>query len=119
MATPDEDIPIIDDEMNRLLQEFQAESRPLEALQENVDSIRGTGEAANGEVVAEVLPSGALSGLTINPRALKLGSEALAEAVLAAANAAAADASKRLSELLVDGLSPFTEQARRFSREQD
>ncbi|HUR07817.1 MAG TPA: YbaB/EbfC family nucleoid-associated protein [Nonomuraea sp.] len=118
MTTPGEGIPIVDEEINRLLAEFQTETRPLEALQENINSLRGRGEAANGEVEVEVLPSGALSGLKINPRALRLGSEALAAAVLAAANNAAADAAKQMSEMLVGGLSPFTQEVRRFSREQ-
>jgi DNA-binding protein YbaB len=118
MTTPDDGIPIVDPEINRLLAEFQVETRPLEALQENLNSLRGRGEAANGEIEVEVLPSGALSGLKINPRALRLGSEALAEAVLAAANNAATDAARQLSEMMVGGLTPFAEEARRFSREQ-
>lgn len=95
MPTPDDGAPLLDEEMQRLLAQFQADLRPLQELRESLDGLRGRGEAANGQVKAEVLPSGALGGLRIDPRAMRLGADALAEAVLAAANDAAADLTKR------------------------
>jgi DNA-binding protein YbaB len=85
MTTPDGGAPFLDEEMHRFLGQFQAATRPLEELQESLGAVRGRGTAAQGQVEAEVLASGALGGLRIDPRAMRLGADALAEAVLAAA----------------------------------
>ncbi|MGW0200963.1 YbaB/EbfC family nucleoid-associated protein, partial [Nonomuraea sp. NPDC003201] len=78
MTAPDDGAPFLDEEMQRLLAQFQADLRPLQELRESLDNLRGHGEAANGQVKAEVLPSGALGGLRIDPRAMRLGADALA-----------------------------------------
>ncbi|MFG6197263.1 YbaB/EbfC family nucleoid-associated protein [Nonomuraea sp. JJY05] len=117
MPTPDDGAPFLDEEMQRLLAQFQADVRPLQELRESLNDIRGRGEAANGQVKAEVLPSGALGGLRIDPRAMRLGADALAEAVLAAASDAAADLTRQLAGTLTDGLTPFADEVRRFSED--
>ncbi|MBN6057294.1 YbaB/EbfC family nucleoid-associated protein, partial [Nonomuraea sp. RK-328] len=117
MTTPDDDVPFLDEEMRGFLAQFQAEIRPLEELRENLDAVRGRGEAANGQVKVEVLPSGALGGLLIDPRAMRLGADALAEAVLAAAGDAAADLTKQLAAMMTDGLTPFADEVRRHSQD--
>ncbi|MEV4111212.1 YbaB/EbfC family nucleoid-associated protein [Nonomuraea sp. NPDC049695] len=116
MTTPDDGAPFLDEEMRRFLAEFQADIRPLEQLQEGLNAVRGRGEAAHGQVTAEVLASGALGGLRIDPRAMRLGADALAEAVLAAANAAAADLTAQMEKMMTDGLTPFAEEVRRFNQ---
>jgi len=115
MTATDDGVPFLDEEMKRFIAEFEAETRPLEALQESLNAIRGQGAAANGQVKAEVLASGALSGLRIDPRAMRLGADALAEAVLAAANAAAADLTTQMTGMMTDGLNPFADKVRRFT----
>ncbi|MEU8320915.1 YbaB/EbfC family nucleoid-associated protein [Nonomuraea sp. NPDC048881] len=117
MTTPEDPTPYLDDEMRRLLGQFQADIRPLEELQESLDAVRGRGEAADGQVRAEVLPTGALGGLRIDPRAMRLGADALAEAVLAAANAAAEDLAAQMTGLMTTGLTPFADEVRRFTRD--
>ncbi|WP_285778748.1 YbaB/EbfC family nucleoid-associated protein [Microtetraspora sp. NBRC 13810] len=117
MTTPDDGAPFLDEEMHRLLAQFQADTRPLLDLQESLNAVRGRGEAANGQVTAEVLPSGALGGLRIDPRALRLGADALAEAVLAAAGDATADLARQMAGMMTDGLTPFADEARRFGRD--
>ncbi|MEV3978458.1 YbaB/EbfC family nucleoid-associated protein [Nonomuraea sp. NPDC049758] len=117
MTTPEDPTPYYDDEMRRLLGQFQADIRPLEELQESLDAVRGRGEAADGQVRAEVLPTGALGGLRIDPRAMRLGADALAEAVLAAANAAAEDLAAQMTGLMTTGLTPFADEVRRFTRD--
>ncbi|MET9343408.1 MULTISPECIES: YbaB/EbfC family nucleoid-associated protein [unclassified Nonomuraea] len=106
--------PTIDTEVRRLLADFEAEMRPLHEARQRMADVRGHGEAADGLVRLEVVPGGALSGLTIDPRAMRLGSAALAEAVLEAARAAAADAATRVSETIDDTMAPYIEDARRF-----
>ncbi|MEV8636240.1 YbaB/EbfC family nucleoid-associated protein [Streptosporangium sp. NPDC051023] len=117
MTTPDDGTPFLDEEMHRLLAQFQADTRPLEELQEGLNAIRGRGEAANGQVEVEVLPSGALGSLRIDSRAMRLGADALAEAVLAAASAATADLTTQMAGMMTDGLTPFADEVRRFSRD--
>lgn len=117
MTTPDGGIPFLDAEMKRFLTQFQADTRPLEELQESLHAIRGRGEAANGQVKAEVLASGALGSLHIAPRAMRLGADALAEAVLAATSNAAADLTTQLAGTMTDGLTPFADEVRRFSQD--
>ncbi|GAA3568652.1 hypothetical protein GCM10022419_056820 [Nonomuraea rosea] len=115
MKTPDDGF--LDEEMHRLLAQFQADTRPLRELQERLTDIRGRGEAAHGQVTAEVLPTGALGGLRIDPRAMRLGADALAEAVLAAAAAAAADLTAQMAGMMTDGLTPFADEVKRFGQD--
>jgi DNA-binding protein YbaB len=117
MTTPDDGVPFLDAEMNRFLAQFQASTGPLEELQESLNAIRGRGEAANGQVKAEVLANGALGGLRIDPRAMRLGADALAEAVIAAASNAAADLTTQLAGMMTGGLTPFADEVRRFSQD--
>ncbi|MDR8408678.1 YbaB/EbfC family nucleoid-associated protein [Nonomuraea sp. 3-1Str] len=117
MTTPDDGAPFLDEEMSRFLSQFQADTAPLEELRERLDAIRGRGEAADGLVRAEVLPSGALGSLRIDPRAMRLGADALAEAVLAAANDATADLTAQMAGLMTDGLNPFADEIRRFDQD--
>jgi hypothetical protein len=46
------------------------------------------GEAGEGKVRAEVAPDGRLASLTVDPRLMRLGSEALCEQIVLAVNAA-------------------------------
>lgn len=53
--------------------------------------LRGEGEAADGQVQAVAVAGGRLESLTVNPRAMRMGSEALCEQIVAAVNAALDD----------------------------
>ncbi|WP_162795424.1 YbaB/EbfC family nucleoid-associated protein [Nonomuraea lactucae] len=104
-----------DEELDRLLDEFKGEVTALDQLQEQIAGLRGRGEAVEGRVVAEVTLTGTLAGLTIDPRAMRLGSADLAEAVLLAAREAAGDAERKARDLVgpfvagtpLDPLPPF------------
>ncbi|GGS78450.1 YbaB/EbfC family nucleoid-associated protein [Nonomuraea spiralis] len=117
MTAQEDPTPYLDEEMRGLLAQFQADVRPLEKLQESLDAVRGRGEAADGQVRAEVLPTGALGGLRIDPRAMRLGADAVAEAVLAAAGAAAEDLAAQMAGLMTNGLAPFAGEVRRFTQD--
>ncbi|NUW40825.1 YbaB/EbfC family nucleoid-associated protein [Nonomuraea rhodomycinica] len=117
MTTPDDGASFFDAEMGRFLSQFEADIQPLEELQERVKAVRGRGEAADGLVRAEVQASGALCGLRIDPRAMRLGADALAEAVLAAASDAAADLTTQMAGMMTDGLTPFADGMRRFNED--
>jgi DNA-binding protein YbaB len=117
MTTPDDGASFLDEEMSRFLGQFQATTRPLEELREGLGAVRGRGTAAHGQVEAEVLASGALGSLRIDPRAMRLGADALAEAVLAAAGEAGADLAAQLTGMLTNGLDPFADEVRRADQE--
>ncbi|WP_433180198.1 YbaB/EbfC family nucleoid-associated protein [Actinoallomurus sp. CA-150999] len=115
--TRDDDAPGLSDELKRMVQEFGARVQPLEELQHEVAGIRGRGEAAGGLVKVEALPGGGLTSLVIESRALRLGSEALAEAILEAVNQASGDATRAMSELVNGTTSPIFAEARRLLEE--
>ncbi|GAA2403123.1 YbaB/EbfC family nucleoid-associated protein [Nonomuraea africana] len=89
-----------DPELDRLLAQFQKDVTEIERLRDRITEVRGRGEAARGQVVAEVSPTGALVGLTIEPRAMRLGSAELAAAILEAAADAATNAEAGIGELV-------------------
>ncbi|GAA0366983.1 YbaB/EbfC family nucleoid-associated protein [Actinoallomurus spadix] len=99
--------PAMAAEMNRLLGEFQSEIEPLMEVRRELSSVRGTGEAADGLVTIEALPTGALSSVKIDPRALRLGADALGEAILQAAQRAAEEANAQLNERMNEAMSPY------------
>ncbi|MEV0384797.1 YbaB/EbfC family nucleoid-associated protein [Nonomuraea sp. NPDC050643] len=89
-----------DPELGRLLKGFQQDLAALEELRDSIASVKGRGEAAEGRVVVNVTQTGALAGITIDPRAMRLGSERLAEAIMEAAARAARDAEQEASDLV-------------------
>ncbi|MCG5219410.1 YbaB/EbfC family nucleoid-associated protein [Streptosporangium sp. KLBMP 9127] len=89
-----------DEEIDRHLGGFRQDLAELEVLHEAIDEVRGRGVAAQGRVVAEASPTGAFTGLTIDPRAMRLGSDELATVILQAAGAATRDAESRMRELM-------------------
>ncbi len=94
-----------DQELKSLLEGFQRETVQLQRLHERIAEVRGRGEAADGRVVVETTQTGALAGLTIDPRAMRLGSEELATTILEAAAEAERDAAQAASDLVA----PFIE----------
>jgi DNA-binding protein YbaB len=89
-----------DQELGKLLEGFQQDLTALEGLRDQIASIKGRSAAAEGRVVVEVTQTGALVGLTIDPRAMRLGSDQLAAAILEAATGAARDAEREASDLV-------------------
>jgi DNA-binding protein YbaB len=83
-----------------MLASANAQIKAVQDLTSQMATLRGVGEAADGKVRAEVAPAGMLTGLTIEPKALRMSSEELAEAILAASRAAGEDANERLGKLL-------------------
>jgi DNA-binding protein YbaB len=88
------------EEFDRILAQVGDQMQRLEQAREELSSLKGRATAADGQVEVEVLPSGALASLKINPRAMRLGSEALAEAILEAAGKAGKEAADRLNEIM-------------------
>ncbi|MEU4830410.1 YbaB/EbfC family nucleoid-associated protein [Streptosporangium sp. NPDC023615] len=89
-----------DPEADRLLAAIWEQTNRMEEVGQSLAETRGRGEAADGHVQVEVLASGELAALRLDPRALRLGSESLAEAILKASGEAAEDAAEQTGELL-------------------
>ncbi|WP_248961052.1 YbaB/EbfC family nucleoid-associated protein [Sphaerisporangium perillae] len=101
MTTSGGPIPTTGDpEVDQVLETLATQSARFEEVGRLISDIRGRGEAEDGRVVVEVLPSGSLASLTIDPRAMRLGSQALAEAILAAAKEAEEDATRKAETLM-------------------
>ncbi|WP_440100946.1 YbaB/EbfC family nucleoid-associated protein [Streptosporangium sp. H16] len=95
-------------EVDRLAEGFDKLSAQYEGMREELADMRAHGEAADGLVKVEVAPGGALLGVDINPRAMRLGSEALGEAIMEAVGEATKVASARMDEVLAPLLGDMT-----------
>lgn len=62
--------------------------------------LRGEGEALDGLVRVVALPGGRMESVTVEPKALRAGSEALSAALLEAVNASLADLQSRIAAAL-------------------
>ncbi|MCO5968799.1 YbaB/EbfC family nucleoid-associated protein [Actinoallomurus soli] len=83
-----------------LLATVTEQNEKLAEMQRSMADMRGKGEGADGRVKVEVAHNGALVGLTIDPRAMRLGSGQLADEILTAAREAAKDISERAEEMM-------------------
>ncbi|GAA0366894.1 YbaB/EbfC family nucleoid-associated protein [Actinoallomurus spadix] len=72
----------------------------LDRARAEISSVTGSATAADGQVEVEVSAGGVLTALTIDPRAMRLGSEALAEAILEAVGKAVEEVGDRLNEIV-------------------
>lgn len=73
-----------DGSVRDLVSSLAQQNTRLRETQVRMKELRGTGRSADERVRVEVDQFGVLAGLRIDPRAMRLGSEALAEAILAA-----------------------------------
>lgn len=86
----------------RVIRELQDKLGRLEDVRNALREVRGEGEAADGLVRVVVGPSGTLEDLELDPRAMRLASEELRDAIVEAAQAATADAQAKVTELMSD-----------------
>ncbi|SDH57648.1 YbaB/EbfC DNA-binding family protein [Sinosporangium album] len=86
----------------------------LESAQEELRAVTGAGEGPSGRVRVTVDADGCVLDVRYGRRALRLGSQDLAEETLAAVRAAGADAQRRAHDLMreaVPGYDPVQTQA--------
>ncbi len=93
--------PDIEGELTRLLSGIDS----MAEIQQSLAELTGSGEAHNGLLRVTVGPTGALTDITIDPRAMRLDSQSMRDGLLAAALAAQADVSTKVDELM-SGLAP-------------
>ncbi|MFI0350668.1 YbaB/EbfC family nucleoid-associated protein [Actinomadura sp. 9N407] len=81
--------------IDELLERYKEQRQQLKDLQERIESLGATGEAADGMVKVTVGAQGQVTEVEFDPRVYrKLASEELAEAVLAASQ----DANRKVAE---------------------
>jgi DNA-binding protein YbaB len=86
----------------------------LNDVRRQMTELRGTGKAADERVAVEVDQFGALAGLTIDPRAMRLGSQQLAEAILEAARQGVRDVNAQAEKLMRPLITEFMGADRRI-----
>ncbi|MGN9842084.1 YbaB/EbfC family nucleoid-associated protein [Nonomuraea sp. H19] len=96
MTTPP---PTGDPELDRAIAEMVAQTAGFEEMSRRLEETRGRGESAGGQVAVELTPTGSLAALHIDPRALRMGSQALSEALLEAFRRAEEDVASQSFEL--------------------
>jgi DNA-binding protein YbaB len=87
-------------DIRRLTEQVQQQIASFERQREAIAAATGEGTSADGMVTAMVDAGGVLRDLNINPRALRLGSEALRDSILEAVQAAHQQLAETLRELM-------------------
>ncbi|RSN60277.1 MULTISPECIES: YbaB/EbfC family nucleoid-associated protein [Actinomadura] len=82
----------------RFQRDMQEQMGDFSKIQESVQEAVGTGEAAEGRIIAEYRAEGGLTRLDIDPRAMRLGSAELSAEIRTAVNAAATDFQTKVRE---------------------
>ncbi|MDF5752611.1 YbaB/EbfC family nucleoid-associated protein [Spongiactinospora sp. TRM90649] len=89
-----------DPDLTRMMTSLDEQAALFGQVGRDLAETRGTGEAAGGLVTVEVSSSGTLAGVRIEPDALSLGADALAQAVVSAAKLAEQDVAERAHQAL-------------------
>jgi DNA-binding protein YbaB len=102
-------------EIDRELDKIRAQLDSLQDVQSRMQDISGTGQDEDGWVEVTVGSTGDIQQLYINPRAMRLDSTSLAEAVLAAIK----QAHTAMRESMMEILEPLLAQAPMVRRAMD
>ncbi|MGN9784576.1 YbaB/EbfC family nucleoid-associated protein [Nonomuraea sp. ZG12] len=86
-------------ELDRLMTEFRANSKEFSDVMAEMGDVVGQAASTDDKVRVRVSASGQLMGLHIDPRAMRLGSQELAETITELSRRATEDAARRVMEL--------------------
>ncbi|MGW3351766.1 YbaB/EbfC family nucleoid-associated protein [Nonomuraea rubra] len=86
-------------ELDRLMAEFRANSRELSEVIGMVGEVAGQAESPDGKIKVRVSSSGQLTALHIDPRAMRLGSQELADTIMDLSRRATEEAARHLMEV--------------------
>ncbi|TDC66574.1 YbaB/EbfC family DNA-binding protein [Actinomadura sp. GC306] len=84
--------------VERYRRDMEAQMGEFTKIQESIQAAVGSGEAADGRVVAEYKAQGGLTKLDLDPRAMRMPAADLSEAIREAVNAAAQDFQTKVRE---------------------
>ncbi|MGI5326671.1 YbaB/EbfC family nucleoid-associated protein [Actinomadura nitritigenes] len=90
------------EDVDRLAAQADDALRRLSASTEEMVNLTATGEAAGGLIKATVDSSGRIKRIALNPRALRMDSETLAESLIEAIGAAQDGARDRVQEMVTE-----------------
>jgi DNA-binding protein YbaB len=83
------------DSIENLASLIARQNATVQEMQNELDELRCTARSADGRVEVEVDRRGVLTGLWIDPRAMRPGSDVLAQAILATVREAVRDAGEK------------------------
>ncbi len=86
-------------DLDALIADTERQVAAMSEFQRRLSEVTGEGYGLNGMVHARTGSSGALEQLTIDPRAMRTGSQLLAEEIVAASKAAAAQAAQAMADI--------------------
>jgi DNA-binding protein YbaB len=89
-------------ELDRHIESLVGRLERFSELQEQISQAGATGSALEGLVQVGVGPTGNLLSVTIDPRAMRSGSELVGEAIMEAYRTAVAETTERVNGLLAD-----------------
>ncbi|MEW1837349.1 YbaB/EbfC family nucleoid-associated protein [Nonomuraea angiospora] len=92
------------EELERITARAEDMLARVEELRSEIDVVVGRGEAADGQVRVTAGASGRLMDVVLAPRAMRLDSQKLAEAVLRAAQEAQDDVAAKVDAVMADAL---------------
>ncbi|MEV6036651.1 YbaB/EbfC family nucleoid-associated protein [Nonomuraea sp. NPDC052116] len=92
------------EELERITARAEDMLARVEELRSEIDVVVGHGEAADGQVRVTAGASGRLMDVVLAPRAMRLDSQKLAEAVLRAAQAAQDDVAAKVDAVMAETL---------------
>lgn len=105
------DVRTGDPDLDRLMTEFQSDSREFADVIGLTDDVVGQAASRDDKVRVRVSPSGQILALHIDPRAMRLASQDLAEIIMDLSRQATEDAARRV----MDVARPFLQQDERGS----
>jgi DNA-binding protein YbaB len=100
------------EDLERVAREADQALRRLADVQERLGEVRGTGTAADGQIVVGADASGRIDSIRLNPRVMRMASHELATELLRAVNAAQDDCARQANALIAEaGVDTSVDQA--------
>jgi DNA-binding protein YbaB len=87
-------------DVDKLLSGAQERMSRVQEMQDRLADLVGQAEAAEGRIKATYTMAGGLTGLDIDPRALRMGSKDLADAIRSTVQEAAQDLQRQIGEVM-------------------
>lgn len=89
-------------DIDKLIADTERQVAAMGEFQQRIAAVSGEGHGLNGMVFVRTGASGMIEELTIDPRAMRTGSQILAEEIIAAAKAAAEQAARATAEIATE-----------------
>ncbi|GAA2899280.1 YbaB/EbfC family nucleoid-associated protein [Nonomuraea rubra] len=108
---------IRDEDLDEAAQQGERMLAWLETAREELEQVTGAGESPSGQVRARVDANGRVLDVAYGTRALRMGSQELADETLAAVRVAGADAERQIHDLMREAMPGYDPVAARAELE--